>query len=363
MTMNFTTQGTDFSGAGQEAQATQPSTPNESSSSSMSDYSQEFQSNSQPQVQAPQQENQPPANQPNVQQEQTEQTNANSVNQPSNEDDAFGQYFNIQNPNLESFFQQPQMQPQFNQQYQQQQMQPQEQQPVQPNVQMQQNQQQSELFDDFSQIVEQAKTMENFDLGLTDEQLVDMLDKDPMGFANHIAKTTMLKTLEMVQKFDIGATIEQNSMNSIQKYAEQAKIEKDGQAFIEQSKQELNKQGIYLNDTQSDILFSTLAQQFTPSYQMYAQDFGNAYRAGTLNISKLPHNNGQMLTKQEYGTQSLIEMAKALTRGTQPQQQAPFRKVTTNQIYNNSNSAPVGQTPFDKMTDEEMIAYNKANGY
>ena len=360
MTMNFTTQGTDFSGADQAPQAPQSApeaTPVVSESSatySQSDYDQEFQSKQEPQPQS-----QVPANQTNVRPEQKDLQNTNPQGSTVNDDDAFEKYYDIQNPNFSNFAQQPNQDFQQQQSFQQpnQNFQPQVQQPqVQQNLQPQGEQ---ELYNDFSQIVEQAKSIESFDLGLSEEQVIDMLDKDPVGFANNIVKVAVQQALGMVQKFDIGSVIEQNSLDTFSKHAEQERVTRNGQAFMNQSMQELQKQGIMLNDTQSSLVFSTLAQNFLPSYQMYAQDFGNAYRAGTLNVSHLPHSNGQMLTEHEYAMKSVVKMAKEISRGQQQQAPKPYQKVTNNQIYQQSNSAPVGQKSTDDMTSEEFQAHRK----
>ena len=362
MTMNFTTQGTDFSGADQAPQSVPQSAPgaqpvvSESSATySVSDYDQEFQSKQEPQSQVP-------VNQTNVQPEQKDLQNANPQGSTVNDDDAFEKYYDIQNSSFPSFAQQPnqdfQQQQSFqqpNQNFQQQVQQPQ----MQQNLQAQGEQQ---LYGDFSQIVEEAKSIESFDLGLNEEQVIDMLDKDPVGLANHITKTAVQKALEMVQKFDISSVIEKNSLDTFSKHAEQERVTRNGQAFMSQSMQELQKQGIMLNDTQSSLVFSTLAQNFLPSYQNYAQNYSQARVMGNLENSLVPHNNGQMLTEHEYAMKSVVKMAKEISRGQQQTAPRPYQKVTNNQIYQQSNSAPVGQKSTDNMTTEEFNAYRKSLG-
>ncbi len=342
----ITTQGTDFNAAPQSFEA-QPVVSESSATFSVSDYDQEVKQT--PTEPTPQSQN--PENQTNVQpQNQPQQQPA------SNDDDVFSKYYEIQNPNFHQQLQQPY------QDYQQ--PQPQYQQPNQSFQQQmpQQNIQQAQdldLYDDFSQIVEQAKTMENFNLGLTEEQVVDMLDKDPVGFANHIAKTTMQRTLEMVQKFDVASLVEKNALDTYGKQMENERNTREGQAFINSAQSELSKQGIMMNDTQSALIFSTLAQNFPQEYQNYAQNYNQARIMGNLQNTLIPHNNGQMLTQQEFALKSVFQMAKGLTRGQQATAPKPYQKVTNNQIYQPSNSTPTQTKDIDNMTSEEFAAYRQ----
>lgn len=279
--------------------------------------------------------------QQNTQSAQTEQ-NTGAEQQPSNN---YSSYFetnfnplaqNYQQPQYQ--FQQPAQYPQY-QQYPQQQFNQQypqntyQQQQNQPQSQQQFTGQQQQQFNEMN-TAEQQQVKQAISLGIDNETALSFIDKeDYAGFSNLIAEK-IIANLPQQQPQNVQQIVNQQLSQLIQ----QEQIAQLDNRITQKVTQSLAKEGLNLSQSQLAHVRNIVLPNTDRAYIEYQGRYAEGLTRGDL--SKVPHNNGRLLSEEDF----LVEYSKFIASqefGNRQKSNVPNQVIRQNVNPIHSSGSPV----------------------